>query len=170
MGSRNGHPEPLPPGAAPQFSRSVPTPIRKDIDSLTERVKQLEREKAALESFAAIAAHEMIEPLVITEAYAAMLAERLDPADAESGQAVDMVFRSAARARLLVETLLHDARAADRQLQLEDVDLERTVTDCLELLAPDVKARGARIVVGEMPQVRGEAVMLGSVMGELLVK
>ncbi len=45
---------------------------------LLARVEQLERENAALEAFAAVAAHELVEPLIITEAYAATVSDRLD--------------------------------------------------------------------------------------------
>ena len=44
--------------------------LEREVKSLSERVEQLEREKAAVEAFAAVAAHELVEPLVMTEAYA----------------------------------------------------------------------------------------------------
>ena len=139
------------------------------MDRLSARVRELEAEKADLERFAAVAAHEMLEPLLITEAYAAVISEHLDEDDAESRVAAQRISRSASRARLLVEALLHDARTAGRRPAFEEVDLQLETTQCIELLAPEIESRGARMVVDDLPRVRGEAVLLSSVLGNLLI-
>jgi signal transduction histidine kinase len=150
-------------------TRPTPTSLRREIDRLSARVRELEAEKAELERFAAVAAHEMLEPLLITEAYAAVITDRLDEDDAESHLAAQRIGRSASRARLLVETLLHDARTADPGPAFEEVDLQLETTQCIELLAPEIESRGARIVVDDLPRVRGEAVLLSSVLCNLLI-
>jgi light-regulated signal transduction histidine kinase (bacteriophytochrome) len=144
--------------------------LERELERLSARVADLEREKASAEAFAALAAHELVEPLVMTEAYASMVSDRLDGEQhADSLRDLDAISRSAARVRLLVETLLHDARASDRQLRLEDVDLNVVVRECVELLGPHIDARGARIEIGELPVVRGEEVLLTGVFSNLLV-
>src|SRR4051812_12829447 len=50
-----------------------------EVARLAARVEELERENVALETFAAVAAHELVEPLILTEAFAAMVSDRLDP-------------------------------------------------------------------------------------------
>ena len=45
---------------------------------LAARVEELEHEKATLAAFTAVAAHELVEPLIITEALAGMVSDRLD--------------------------------------------------------------------------------------------
>jgi light-regulated signal transduction histidine kinase (bacteriophytochrome) len=143
--------------------------LEREIERLSARIADLEREKASAEAFAALAAHELVEPLVMTEAYTAMVSDRLDAHDhADSLRDLDALSRSAARVRLLVETMLHDARTTGRRLRLEDVDLNVLVADCVTMLAPQIAARGARIEIGELPVVRGEEALLTGVFTNLL--
>src|SRR5919198_3442988 len=66
-------------GAAPGSGHvTSPKALESKIEQLTARVARLEQEKADIEAFAAVAAHELFEPLVMIEAYASMASERLD--------------------------------------------------------------------------------------------
>jgi signal transduction histidine kinase len=145
--------------------------LEPEIERLHARIAELEREKTDLEAFAAVAAHELVEPLVMTEAYAAMVSEQLDEdlqADARSD--LDALSRGAARTRLLVETLLHEARSSGRQLRRRPVDLGRIVGESLTLLRPQIEARDATIEVDdELPEVLGDEALLGGVFTNLLI-
>jgi|tagenome__1003787_1003787.scaffolds.fasta_scaffold20778296_2 signal transduction histidine kinase len=148
-------------------SRSM---LERENERLRARVAQLEREVADVEAFAAVAAHELVEPLVLTEAYAAMVSDRLDDdLHADSRRDLDALGRGAARMRVLVETLLHEARSAGHNLSFGPVDLDVVVGDCLSLLAPEIEARGARVEIGELPVVWGEETLLGGVFSNLLI-
>ena len=137
---------------------------------LAARVEELEREKAAMEAFAAVAAHELVEPLVITEAYAAMVADRLDEElHAESRRDLAALSRTASRTRLLLEALLHDARSSEQQLARRRVDIGTVVDDCLTMLRPEVDARGAKLKVGELPVVSGDESLLNGLFTNLLM-
>src|SRR5918999_676627 len=52
--------------------------LEDEIERLLARVSALEDEKAALEGFAAVAAHELVVPLVMAESYASIVGDRLD--------------------------------------------------------------------------------------------
>jgi len=137
---------------------------------LAARVEELEREKAAIEAFAAVAAHELVEPLVIAEAYAAMVSDRLDEElHAESRRDLAALSRTASRTRLLLEALLHDARSTEQQLARRRVDIGAVVDDCLTILRPEVEARGARLKVGELPVVSGDESLLNGLFANLLM-
>jgi signal transduction histidine kinase len=142
-----------------------------EIANLRERVSRLEREKADVEGFAAMAAHELLTPVVMMDACAATVSDRLDADDrhAESRRDLDALRRGAARSRLLVETLLHHARVSDRPLRRVPVDTGALVADCLTLLAPDVRRRDAVIHAGPLPTVEAEEPLLGAVFMNLLV-
>jgi light-regulated signal transduction histidine kinase (bacteriophytochrome) len=141
----------------------------REIDLLSARIAELEDEKAALEAFAAVAAHEMMEPLVMTEGFVALVSERLDQEHADSREDLAVVARGVARARLLVETILHDARTAERDCAYEDVDLAKTVAESLESLSLEIEERDATVTIGDLPVVRGDRVLLGCVVSNLLV-
>ncbi len=143
--------------------------LERRIDQLSSRIAQLEREKADVDAFAAVAAHELVQPLVMIEARAAMLGDRLaddDLADARSE--VDDLARSAARLRRLVESVLHDARAGNEALQRSTVDLTIVLTEVLSMLRPEIEAREAQVVTGPLPSVSGDRALLGSLFTNLL--
>jgi light-regulated signal transduction histidine kinase (bacteriophytochrome) len=141
-----------------------------EAERLSARVEELKREKAALEQFAAVAAHELVEPLVITEAYATMVHDRLDNVEhAESRRDLAALSRTASRARLLIEALLFDARATDEEIFSLEVDLGAVVDGCLEALSSEIAAREAVIEVGELPVVPGNESLLRGLFANLLM-
>jgi light-regulated signal transduction histidine kinase (bacteriophytochrome) len=144
--------------------------LEREIERLHARVAELEHEKAELEAFAAVAAHELVEPLVMTEAYAAMIGDQLDEdLFPEAREDLEAMARGAARTRLLAETLLHDARSGGRHLERRPVDLNAVVRDSLTLLRPEIRARGAVIEIDELPEVLGDEALLGGVFTNLLI-
>ena len=137
---------------------------------LAARVEELERENAAIEAFAAVAAHELVEPLLIAETYAAMISERLDEEHhAEERRDLAALGRTASRTRLLLEALLQDARAAEQQLARRPVHLDAVVEGCLSVLRPEFEARDARLEVGALPVVRGNEPLLNGLFTNLLI-
>jgi signal transduction histidine kinase len=150
---------------------------------LSARVEQLERERAEqereraereheyreLESFVAMAAHELLKPLVMTEAYATLIAERAGfGLDLESRRDLSTLATVSARVRVMVEALLTEARDNARPLRREQVDLSRVLAECLEALEPEIRAREAHVDVEPMPVVEGNPALLMGVFGNLI--
>jgi signal transduction histidine kinase len=136
--------------------------LRREVSRLNLQLTQLER-------FAAVAAHELSEPLVMTEVYVRRLIERVgDTIDEESHADLQALARGAARTRLIVETLLHDARSPDRSLPRQAVDLNRVVASCVNLLRHEIAVRQASVSVERLPVVAGDEALLATVMGNLL--
>jgi signal transduction histidine kinase len=142
-----------------------------EIIRLRTRVTELEREKEAVERFAATAAHELLTPVVMIDACAATVADQLDGDERhlESRHDLEVLRRGCAQSRLLVESLLHHAAAAARPLRIRLVALQELVGDCVALLEPEIRARGVSLEIGELPVVRAEAPLIGAVMSNLLV-
>lgn len=141
-----------------------------ETERLSARVEELERQKAALESFAAIAAHELVEPLVMTEAYVAIVTSRLDDVShAESRRDLATISRAASRMRLLLEAILHDARSNEHQLDPRSVELDVVVAECAEMLRPEIEARGVRLQIGALPTVEGDEALLSGLIANLLI-
>jgi signal transduction histidine kinase len=98
-----------------------------------------------------------------------MAGERLNGGvDADVLQALRVLGRGAARTRRLVEALLHEARASGLPLRRDVVDLDPLTRECVAIMGPDVSARDARILVDPLPEVLGEAELLGGLMTNLL--
>jgi len=144
--------------------------LEDEIARLHGRIAQLESEKADVEAFAAVAAHELLAPLVLADAYATTVADRLDHAvHADERRDLDALRAAASRTRLLVETLLHDARSHGRPLRLRAIDLEGLVRESLTLVEPEMEARGAEVQVEPLPVALGEEALVGAVFTNLLL-
>jgi light-regulated signal transduction histidine kinase (bacteriophytochrome) len=127
------------------------------LGALEARAAELEREKAELEASAAVAAHELLAPLIMTEAYATLVSDRLDDGrHAVSRRDLAVLSRDVARARVLVETLLDDLRSSERPPQPRRLDLSSVARECLRSLAPEVRASGAQVELRRLPRVIGD--------------
>jgi signal transduction histidine kinase len=136
---------------------------------LRVRLNELEREKADLDGFVAVAAHELVEPLIATEAYASIIADRLrGEIHGDSLSDLDTLRRGIAQARLLVETLLAHANAAERPFQCRPVDLGIVVCECLRLMAPEIEFRQAEVQICDLPVVGGEETLIRALFTNLL--
>jgi signal transduction histidine kinase len=152
------------------------TGAEREVVRLAARVEQLESELAEaqaqvakLDRFAAMAAHEVLKPLVMTEAFATMIAERGGHGlDLDTRRDVDTLIRISSRMRLLVEAMLMDARPDREPLERQAVDISKVLNDCVEMLGAEIRAREVRVDVEEMPVVPGDAALLTGVFGNLL--
>lgn len=134
------------------------------------RSDQAERERAAIELFAGAAAHELMEPLIVAETLARSIEAQLDDrADDATRGDLERLVRAVSRMRLLVETLLLNARSHGRPLERRPVSLESLVQDSMALLQREIRSRDARILAADLPVVQGDAVMLAAVVNNLLI-
>lgn len=149
--------------------RSGPV-LEHEVERLAARVVELEREKADAEAFAASAAHELVEPLVMAGAYVAIVSDRLSGSDhADSLRDLAALGRGLTRLRLLAESLLHDARATEHKLEHKPVDMSALVSDCVALLQPEIASRDARVEQTDMPGALGDEALLSGVISNLLI-
>jgi signal transduction histidine kinase len=136
---------------------------------LEDELAELHEKNGQLERFAAMAAHELLKPLIMTEAFATMIAERGGHGlDLDTRQDIDTLVRVSSRMRLLVETLLMEARPGAEAMEREDVDLGEILNDTVELLGADIRARDARVDIEPMPVIAGNPALLAGVFGNLL--
>jgi signal transduction histidine kinase len=142
-----------------------------EIARLRDRISELERQKEEAEGFAAAAAHELLAPVVLIDACAATVSDRLDHDErhADSLRDLDVLRRGCAQSRLLVDSLLHHAAFRGRPLRSGRVDLDAILADCLTMLAPEIRARHAQVEVVPLPAVEAEAPLIAVVFMNLLV-
>jgi light-regulated signal transduction histidine kinase (bacteriophytochrome) len=144
--------------------------MRREFARLRERVLVLEDEKRELRAFTALAAHELLEPLVMADAYAQMVLDRLeDDRDIASVEDLLALSRGLSRTRILVESLLHETSMPSRLLDTRSVDLNKVLRETLELLDPEVVARKAKISVKRLPVVHGDEALLSGLLKNLLI-
>jgi len=147
----------------------APELLQRELLRLSARVEELESERAQIEEFAAMAAHELLQPLVMTEAYATQVSERAGHGlDLNSRHDLDAIVRISARVRLLVDGLLASARESGRPLRREQVDLTSVIQDCVRMLDAEIQSRDAHLDIDAMPVVEGDPVLLSGVFSNLL--
>jgi signal transduction histidine kinase len=129
----------------------------------------IERERAAIELYAKMTAHELMAPLIAADTHARLLEKQLqDRVDGSARGELRGLIRRLSGMRLLVETLLLEARSFGEPLERTPVSVRQLVDEAVELLETEIRARDARIVVAQLPVVRGDRVLLGSVVNNLL--
>ena len=142
--------------------------LQRRVEELEALVDDLGEHSRAMEGFAAIAAHQLSEPLIVAESGSIMVAEDLgDELDPDLRARLDAIGRGAARARQIIDALLMDARSATG-VSLEPVDTERVVAHVLEDLGPRLSERGVVADIGTLPVVRAEPRLLAVVYQNLL--
>jgi signal transduction histidine kinase len=122
------------------------------------------------EIFARAAAHELMAPLVAAQACARMLEERLDEVGQADGYVeLSELMRVLSRMRVLVETLLEDARSSSAPVEREPVSVQALVDDAVEMLRDEIRAHDAQVVASGLPVIEADGVLLGAVINNLLL-
>jgi signal transduction histidine kinase len=136
--------------------------------ALTAELDALRKRTVDLESVTAMAAHELIKPLVLSEATLKDVLARSSRLDIATQDDLERLIRASARVRLLVQVLLTDMQESEWSPRRQHVDMAEVVQDCLELLRAEIDARRPRIAVDAMPVVFGDRALLFGAMGNLL--
>jgi signal transduction histidine kinase len=142
--------------------------LRQQVRELESQVDVLDEHSRSMEGFAATAAHQLSEPLIVAESGTIMVAEDLgDALDPELRTRLDAIGRGAARARQMVDALLLDARSGSG-LALKPVDAGQIAAQVLEDLAPQMRERSAVAELAELPVVHAEPRLLSVVFHNLI--
>jgi PAS domain S-box-containing protein len=124
---------------------------------LERRTQELARSNGELEQFAAVASHDLQEPLRKLVSYLTLLETDHEAVLDEDGRRyVTQAIRSAERMRRLIDSLLEMSRVAAVQMEVKTCDLERLVAEVLSDLELAVRDGGVTVEVGDLPVLRGD--------------
>jgi PAS domain S-box-containing protein len=133
-----------------------------------EDVTDHKRREQDLEQFAYAASHDLREPLRVISNYLQLLERRHgDQLDADAHEYVEYATDAAERMRDRIEGLLTYARV-DQDENLEPVDLDDVVETVRSDLEIAIEQNDAKIIVGDLPTVEGNAEQLATVFQNLL--
>jgi PAS domain S-box-containing protein len=143
--------------------------VERRYSRLVEESTELRRSNADLGRFAAVASHDLAEPLLLMRTSAEMLqedaADRLSDADRHC---LDVIARNARKMQALIDTLLSYAAVDRAAVGGEPVDMARVVDDTLALLDARIAATGAIVRRGRLEPVAGDARLLGLLLQNLV--
>ena len=131
---------------------------------------ELERSNAELSRFADAAAHDLSEPLRTMRGLAELLSHRYESSLDDAGrEMLDTMLSAGARGEALVQAILAYARVGgDSAIGIAPVDTGAVVADVVGSLAHTISDTSASVAVADLPEVRGDADLLGQLFQNLL--
>lgn len=153
-----------------QDSRALALLARQVIDVLELRriTRELGRSNEQLAHFAGQVSHDLRNPLTALVGFIELAADAVQLGDAPvASSALERADAAAGRMTSLVSDLLDFARVGG-QPSRGMVDLDAIVGEVLDDLDTPIRASGARIAVGDLPRVSGDATQLRALLQNLL--
>jgi PAS domain S-box-containing protein len=138
-------------------------------DRIRSVLADLERSNKDLEQFAAVASHDLQEPLRMIASYTQLLAEQYEgQLDAKAKKYIAYAVDGATRMQRLVNDLLIYSRIATRGNPLETTDSHSILGEAIRNLAKMIEETKAIVTNDELPSVRGDASQLVQLFQNLL--
>jgi signal transduction histidine kinase len=131
--------------------------------------QRLQRSNQDLERFAYVASHDLQEPLRKIQTFSDLL--QTSQAENLTGSGPDLLKRiqaAANRMQQLIKDLLAFSRFTNREMAFAPVLLHQITTEVLTDLEEEVRRQQARIDLGPLPVIAGDALQLRQLMQNLL--
>lgn len=142
------------------ISIDVTEKLAKDRE-LKRYAAELERTNRELDRFAAVASHDLQEPLRKISAFASLIKRRHQGMlDAETDRSLEFLVDAAGRMRRLIDDLLSYSRASKRPLEVRPVDMDNLMKEILAELELMASEAGAHIETSGLPVVEGDPTLL----------
>ncbi|MBI1189552.1 MAG: PAS domain S-box protein [Tepidisphaera sp.] len=145
------------------------TPRENERRTLANRTTELAKKNEQLDRFAAIAGHDLQEPLRMISSFATLLEGRLGTRLNERERSYfAFITDGAHRMKRLLDDLLQYSRAGSRALRVAPVDSARAVRLAMSHLRLEIEQQNAVIEVGSMPRVAADESLLVMVFQNLI--
>ncbi len=145
------------------------TKLRGTDARLAVQRRELERSNAALDEYAAIASHDLQEPLRKILSFGERLVNTAGPAlDETQRQQLDRMMSAAGRMRTLVDDLLLFSQVSTRVARFVPTDLGRIAREVIADLDTVIGDAEGRIEVGELPVLEADALEMRQLLQNLL--
>jgi len=135
----------------------------------SERPRPPDRICGELDEFTSIVSHDLKEPLAGIRGYSEILLEDYqDKLDSDGQRRLNALVQMCDRLAASIDSLLRFSRVGRIECPEAEVDLNAVVEEVLQTFRPTIDARrGSVEVAGRLPMVKGDAVLIGEVLGNL---
>jgi PAS domain S-box-containing protein len=134
-----------------------------------ERTSELEKTNFELMQFTSVASHDLKEPVRKISIFSKMMRDKLNGnLDTASERYLNTIISSSDRMAQLIDDLLAFSRLSSTQVELQDVDLNKTVHEVLNDLEIPIKEKNATIKIGKLPTLKGIRIQLGQLFQNLV--
>lgn len=138
-------------------------------EKVRERTSELEKMNFELLQFTSVASHDLKEPVRKISIFSKMMRDKLEgKLDPSSERFLSTIIHSSDRMAQLIDDLLHFSRLSNTKMELQDVDLNKTVDDVMDDLEIPIKEKNASIDVGKLPTIKGIPIQLGQLFQNLI--
>ncbi|MGD0731588.1 MAG: PAS domain S-box protein [Terracidiphilus sp.] len=121
---------------------------------LAKKLEELFQSNQDLEQFAAIASHDLQEPLRMVASYTQLIARRYKgKLDSDADEFIAFAVDGATRMQQLIQDLLAYSRVASRGAELLEVSSESALKQAIRNLGGAIKASGAVVSNDSLPRV-----------------
>ena len=128
---------------------------------LEAKAKELERSNEDLQQFAAVASHDLQEPLRMVTNYLSLVEHRAaKDLDEKARSHIAYAIDGATRMSKLIRALLEFAQVGTAERDFTMVPMEVVVREAIHNLSQRIADTKARVTVGEMPSLFGAHVLL----------
>jgi signal transduction histidine kinase len=136
---------------------------------LQQQTAELTRSNRDLEQFAYVASHDLQEPLRKVASFCQLLKRRYaGQLDERADQYINFAVDGAQRMQRLINDLLAFSRIGRVTSGFTDVDLDRVMSDTVAGLDAMRERTDAEITWSDLPVVRGEEALLGTLLANLM--
>ena len=145
------------------------TPLKEAEETMRRQTEELLRSNKDLEAFAAVASHDLQEPLRKIRNFGDLLGRKF--ADKIGEEGADYLCRTrnaVARMQSLIDALLSYSRLTGRSLPFETVSLGEIVREVMSDLDVLIESKGARLHVDELPTIEADPVQMRQLFQNLI--
>jgi len=143
--------------------------LQQEIAVRSETQAALQRSNTEFEQLAYVASHDMQEPLRKIASYLQLLSQRYQgQLDADADEFIGYAVDGAKRMQALINDLLAFSRVGTKAKPFAPTDCMRIVKTALADLQFAIEECGARVDIGDLPMVMGDATQLSQLFRNLI--
>jgi signal transduction histidine kinase len=145
------------------FHRTIQSAVRMNDSNLKRKraeeklkyyAKELERSNKELEHFAALACHDLQEPLRKFMAFGERLSREYEPVLDEQGKSyLERMDKAAKRMKNFINDLLQYSKVTTRENSYQAIDMNKMMVEILEILEFQVSRVQGKVVVDNLPHL-----------------
>jgi light-regulated signal transduction histidine kinase (bacteriophytochrome) len=138
-------------------------------EKLSILAKELQRSNSELEQFAAIASHDLKEPLVTVGGFLALLKRRYEgDLDAEANRYIRYALESVERMERLIGDLLELSRVSTQAKPFQVIDSSAVLDIALKNLTGPLHSKGILVTHDPLPEIHADATQIGQLFQNLI--